>query len=271
MRHTDKPPILVTNDDGIESPGILAAVTALLPVAEVIVVAPRNQQSAMGRSHYGRAVERLLPMPYRVNGTEVEAYAVNTSPAMAVAHGIAVLFHNRPPALVVSGINYGENLGTNTSISGTVGAALEAASHGIPALAVSLETDPEYLQSYTTKEWEAASCFTRHFAKIVLQHKLPPDVDVLKIDVPADATPTTSWQITFQSRLSYFSRDIGEPHSEAPVGAGSVGCFFAREAIEPGSDIDILVNQRNVSVTPISLDMTARTNLAALHNAWHPL
>ncbi len=266
---TDGPQrILVTNDDGIESPGLHAAIEALLPLGEVLAVAPRTQQSAMGRSHRGKPTERLVPFPLQIRGQEVEAYAVACSPAMAIDHGLAVLCHQAAPALVVSGINYGENLGTNTTISGTIGAALEAAARGVPALAVSLETVAEELHIYKKREWQAAIWFARYFAELLLKHGMPPDTDVLKVDVPSDASEQTPWRMAFQSRLSYFSKELGTPHLEAAVGDGQVGRFFSHTAIEPGSDIDVLVQQREVSVTPLSLDLTARTDLQAMAQTW---
>ncbi len=113
-------------------------------------------------------------------------YAVGGSPAQAVLHGILEIMPRRPD-LVVSGINYGENVGTGVTISGTVGATLEAASHGIPALAASLETDRAHHQTYSLDvDFSAAAYFTAYFAQRMLEKRLLPDVDVLKVDVPAD-------------------------------------------------------------------------------------
>jgi 5'-nucleotidase len=102
--------ILVTSDDGIHSPGLRAAVEVLLDLGEVIVVAPFKQQTGMGRSYFVNPDAVLVPVPFEVDGTNVWAYGCECSPAMAVRHGLDVLFLDMKPDLVVTGINYGENL-----------------------------------------------------------------------------------------------------------------------------------------------------------------
>src|SRR4030067_821485 len=95
------------------------------------------------------------------------------------------------PALCGSGINYGENVGTGITASGTVGAALEAAALGVPALAVSLEVAQEYHLTYSEDvDFSAAAFFTGYFARLLLDKKFPEDAHVLKVDVPSDATPS---------------------------------------------------------------------------------
>ena len=136
-----RPLILVTNDDGIESRGLWAAVEAVLPLGEVFVVAADRQWSGGGRSMPPYVTGALQRVARSVHGVQVTAYAVDASPALTVVHGVLELAP-RPPALVVSGINYGTNLGTEVTISGTVGAALEGGAFGIPSLAVSLDMDP---------------------------------------------------------------------------------------------------------------------------------
>ena len=112
----------------------------------------------------------------------------------------------RWPDLVVSGINYGENLGTGITASGTVGAALEAAALGIPALAVSLQTHPDDYYSYSREvNFSPARHFTTLFARILLDRRLPLDVDLLKIDIPDGATLETPWEMTRLSRHRYYA------------------------------------------------------------------
>jgi 5'-nucleotidase len=109
------------------------------------------------------------------------------------------------PALIVSGINYGENVGTGVTISGTVGAALEAAALGFPALAISLETEPALHLSYSEDvDFSTAAYFTAYFGRLLLERRLLPDVDVLKVDVPSSATPQTPWKATRVSHLRYY-------------------------------------------------------------------
>ncbi|WP_456484460.1 5'/3'-nucleotidase SurE [Methanopyrus kandleri] len=126
--------ILITNDDGIASPGLRAAVRACRSVGDVTVVAPATQQSGVGRSI-------SLLEPVRVEEIEIEgidALAISGTPADAVLIG-AFSIMDEPPDLVVSGINLGENVSADITTSGTVGAALEAYGNGIPAIAISQE------------------------------------------------------------------------------------------------------------------------------------
>ncbi len=113
-----------------------------------------------------------------MNGQQWTAYGIGGTPAQAVLHAVLEILP-QPPDLVVSGINYGENLGSGITISGTVGAALEAAALGILAMAVSLETDPEHHLSYSTDiDFSTAAHFTAFFARLLLAKSIPEDVDV---------------------------------------------------------------------------------------------
>ena len=114
-----KPQILLTNDDGILSPGLWAAAAALEKLGYVHVVAPREQSSGMGRSMPATSDGIIKPQQVNVNGREWTVYAVGGTPAQAVLHGVFEIVP-RKPDLVVSGINYGENLGLGVTVSGTV-------------------------------------------------------------------------------------------------------------------------------------------------------
>src|SRR5512144_197939 len=162
-----KPQILLTNDDGILSPGLWAAAAALSKLGFVTVTAPRDQCSGMGRSLPSTSDGIIEEKKVQVNDQEWTVYSVGGSPAQTVLYGILDVM-KRQPDLVVSGINYGENVATGVTISGTVGAALEGAALGIPSLAVSLEAAPEYHLSYSEKvSFLAAAEFTYRFAEIL--------------------------------------------------------------------------------------------------------
>ena len=143
MNNSGRPQILLTNDDSISSPGLWAAAEALAPLGFVHVVAPRVQQTSMGRSLPRESDGRVDRQTMTVNGQEWQVYAVGGSPAQSVLHGLLEVLQFKPD-LVVSGINYGENVASGLMVSGTVGAAIEAATLGIPALAVSLQTPTEF-------------------------------------------------------------------------------------------------------------------------------
>ena len=259
------PLIFVSNDDGIESPGIRATVEAVCVLGEVLVVAPRRQQSTTGRGLGGHKDERLTPAHFPVGGASVRAFTCEATPAQTVLHGLNVLCAGRRPDLMVSGINFGENLGSNITLSGTVGAAIEAASVGVPALASSLQTDMSFHHNYGEVDWHAAVHFTRYFAQRMLAHgPLPADVDLMNLVIPESATPETPWRLTRQSRPPYFSTQLTESGLDARIGDGRVGVFCDRGAIEPDSDIAAILYDKIVSVTPLSLDFTSRTDFSML-------
>jgi 5'-nucleotidase len=252
------PIILVTNDDGIGSRGLWAAVEAVMPLGEVLVVAPDRQWSGGGRSMPPHVTGDLQRSSCKIGSVEIAAYAVDASPALAVVHGVLELAPH-PPSLVVSGINFGANLGTEVTISGTVGAALEAGAFGIPALAVSLEMDPHYhLTGDDGADYAAARAFTRRFAEQLLGLPMPADVDAINVNIPSDATPFTAWKYTRLSRRRYFlpiapDRAMGKGRPGYEVNANW------KEA-EPDSDLRAL-GERVVSVTPLSLDLTSRVSI----------
>ncbi len=259
---TDKPiQILLTNDDGIRSPGLWAAAGALSELGYVHVVAPRDQFSGAGRSLPSTSDGIITPQQMRVNGKEWTVYSVGGTPAQAILHAICEILPVRPD-LVVSGINYGENLGVGVTVSGTVGAALEGAGNGIPAMAVSLETDKSEHLSYSPHiDFTTAAYFTNLFGRKMLEQQMPADVDMIKVDVPSDATSKTAWQITRLSRKAYYVPVM--PKRKRWDQPETVGYERIDELSESSLDSDVytLRVQRRVSVTPLSLDLTSRVSL----------
>lgn len=256
--------ILVANDDGVESPGLQAAVEAVMDLGEVTVVAPAYQQTAMGRSWHGSRDAALESIEYSAKGQNITAYRCPCSPALSVRHGIDVLFHEHKPDLIISGINYGENLGINMTVSGTVGAAYEAASFGIPAIAISKQTDLDTHMSYTEQDWETSIFFLKKFAKSVLGKTFPKDVDVLNVNVPANATPQTPWKLTTIERQIYFWGEIENPTKASKLSDRVYSVQIDPQTLVPGSDIHAFIVEQAVSVTPLSLDQTSRIGLDTL-------
>jgi 5'-nucleotidase len=259
-RGRTKPLILITNDDGIQSPGLHAAARAAAGLGEVLVVAPDSQWSGAGRSLPHDLDGDISPYPLELAAREVEAYQVDGSPAGGVLHALLELAP-RKPDLLISGINYGENLGADVTVSGTVGAALEGAARGIPALAVSLQVPKRmHLRPSKDADLTAAIHFTALFAEYLLDIPLPYDADVLKVDIPADATSETPWRLTRVSRHTYFAAippartDLAEP---VQIDYEVIG---HPEQTEPDSDIYALAVDRVVSVAPLSYDLTARVD-----------
>jgi 5'-nucleotidase len=256
--------ILLTNDDGIRSPGLWAAAEALSDLGYVTVAAPRDQSSGMGRSLPMSSDGIIHPEVLRVRNKDWTVYAVGGTPAQAVLHGLLEIMLQKPD-LVVSGINYGENVATGVSISGTVGAAMEAASQGIPALAASLETDREHHLSYSREvDFSAAAWFTAFFARKLLEKHFPPEVDLLKVDVPCDATPQTPWQVTRLAHQRYYIPVAPKRKSWEERGPVDYQEAAILDTELEDSDVFVLRVKRKVSLTPLSLDFTARVDLGEM-------
>jgi 5'-nucleotidase len=259
-----KPQILLTNDDGIKSPGLWAAAEALSTLGFVTVAAPRDQASGSGRSKPRFSDGAINEEQLTVGGKTWKVYAVGGSPAQAVQHAILELMPALPD-LVVAGINYGENVTTSITVSGTVGAAMEGAALGVPALAVSLETEREFHLSYSREvDFTAAAHFTTLFAGLLLDGFRAEDMDLLKVDVPASATAQTPWQITRLSRGPYYlAKAPDRQRLDAPAGLDyEVVNDVSDHSLD--SDAHVLRVERLVAVTPLSLDMTSRQPLDAL-------
>jgi 5'-nucleotidase len=215
----------------------------------------------MGRSLPNTSDGIIQMEQVQVNGQEWSVYAVGGSPAQAVLHAILEIIPEKPH-IVVSGINYGENVGTGVTISGTVGAAMEGAALGYPALAVSLEADTKYHLSYSDEmDFSAAAYFTKLFAQKLLEKKFSDEVDLLKVDVPSDATKATAWQITRLSRRRYYEPMPPERSSWNQPTIVGYKESASLEDEEEGTDVFIMRRKRLISVTPLSLDMTARVDL----------
>ncbi|HEX7395296.1 MAG TPA: 5'/3'-nucleotidase SurE [Anaerolineaceae bacterium] len=260
--------ILLTNDDGINSPGLWAAAEALSRLGYVTVAAPRDNSTSMGRSMPPASDGKLTSVQMRIGEQDWSVYAVGGTPAQAVFHAVEELLPQKPD-LVVSGINYGENVGSGITISGTVMAALEAAAAGIPALAVSAQLLENTFFDYSNLDFSGAAYFTEFFARKLLESREQgspvageQDVAVLKVDVPFQATPDTPWRITRQSLHRYYRASV-DPRGSFEENAS----IKVRVDVKPGetpedTDVHTLLFDHVVSVTPISLDMTARVDLS---------
>ena len=163
--------ILVTNDDGVRAPGILAVAQALQPLGEITIAAPSENQS--GKGHSIVTSDPIFVDQVTLTGG-LHGYSIIATPATCVKVGVRALMSSRPD-LVVSGINRGYNLGMVTYVSGTVGAAREAALMGIPAIASSLSAEET--------NYEAAAGIVRQVADMVRQRGLDPGV-LLNVNVP---------------------------------------------------------------------------------------
>jgi 5'-nucleotidase len=247
-----RPRILVTNDDGIESRGLLALKQALEPIGDVHVMAPDTNQSAVGHS---MTFMRPLRVRERTLDDGSTGFSVDGSPTDAVSLAFLGYF-GISFDLVASGINYGSNLGDDITYSGTVGAAMEAVLSGCPAFAMSQEFAGE-------PDFELAGRTAAMVAKNVLEHGLG-EGELLNVNLPAKpAEGPTGIDLTRMGKRVYQDQLLerldprGTPYywfgGPPPTGLA-----------EPGTDFHAVVNGR-VAITPIQLDLTARRLLERLH------
>jgi len=249
--------ILLTNDDGIEAEGLRALERAVAPLGEVIVVAPHGPRSAAARSF-------SLEHPVRIVERAPGRYAVHGTPADCAYIGLHHLLADRPPDLVLSGINRGPNLGWDVTYSGTVGAAMEAAEAGVRAAAISLVVS---LRGGGVADYSQAAAFVaKRLIPLMLAAELP-EGSLLNVNVPsrAPASPDGSplpWRCTHLGRHRYDHRvqEVRDPRGGSHYWLG--GTLGSVDGI-PGSDWQT-VRAGVVSVSPISLDLTDRDLLGRL-------
>ncbi len=236
--------VLLTNDDGIHSPGLRALAEVFGARHETAVVAPEHQRSATGHAITLHKPLRARPSPTFPAG--IAAWATNGTPADCVVLGVRELFGARPD-IVVSGINVGPNLGLDLTYSGTVSAALEGAILGIPSVAASVA-------SFVDVRFEVAAAFAERLARLIVERGLTGDAifNVNVPNLPADALKGVA--ITRQSWRRYLSRL--EKRTD-PRGHSYYWLAGEREPMhdEEGTD-GWAVAAGFISVTPIHLNMT---------------
>ncbi|MDV0441542.1 5'/3'-nucleotidase SurE [Methanorbis furvi] len=246
-----RPKILLTNDDGVNSGGLWAAYEAMVSFAEVTVVAPAVQQSAVGRSI--SIFEPLRMNEMMINGRH--AYSVEGRPTDALLLGLYGL--DLKPDLVVSGVNLGENVSYESiTTSGTVGAAMEAANQGVPSIAFSLQmsdqgnkfTDPRCHETDFSQAKEVVEKIVRMF----LSTGLPKGCHLVNVNIPSCAVE--GYEVTtLGTRLfdTYVEKRI-DPRGKPYYWINGDVVYMP----EPHSDVTALRNNR-VSITPLTLDNTA--------------
>ena len=260
----NKKHILLTNDDGIGSPGLRAAAASLANLGHVTVAAPNDHFSHFGRGFLRQATGQIQRQQMEINGQTWEVYAVDGSPSQTTLHALLEILPQKPD-LVVSGINFGENISIDVTSSGTVGAAFESASYGIPSLSASMQILQEEWDSYHVDvDFSIAAHFTRYFAALLLEKKMPVDVDILNVTVPVGATQKTPWRITRLARTRYYDPYVkrsGDWEDPAEINAHR----FIPTSLPSDTDIYTTIIDKTVSVTPLSLDSTSRVDFSELN------
>jgi 5'-nucleotidase len=231
------PNILVTNDDGIDAPGLRALVGALDGIATVYVVAPDRERSAAAQS-----LTLVEPVFYR--SVAEREWAVEGTPTDAVILALNKLLPERPD-LLLSGINNGGNLGENVYYSGTVAAAMEGCINGIPACAISLtgkRKEPDF---------SGAAKFARALAELALKEPLPKGV-MLNANVP------TNWNgdVRLTRQSPKITRNVLKEGTD-PRGRTFVWLSEQKHIDESEPDTDYAaIFAGSVSLTPLELDRT---------------
>ena len=253
------PTILVINDDGINSIGISILAKQLKNLGEVIVVTPSCERSGVGKSiSIGKVNVSETNFcegtkAYSISGTPADSFLIATNKLL-----------KQPPDLVVSGINIGPNLGIDDVLtSGTVGAAFEAAIHNVPSIAVSYcvseitDKNPEK-NNVSIKDLTLAATFGYKAAKHILENGMPPDVDIISINVPENAD-CTNVKLTSLCYDGY-----GDIHTKIKDGY-KIKSWALRHYPDgtTGTDIHAIKNGNCISITPIKLGFIHNTKALA--------
>jgi len=245
--------ILISNDDGIYSPGIYALYRELKKIGDVFVVAPDSEKSAVG--HAITLSNPLRVFPFKRNG-KFFGYAVTGTPADCVKIAHWAILNGQKIDLLVSGINHGSNTGINVIYSGTASAATEGTILGIPSFAISVAT-------YDPVDFTFAARFARKLAHVVLKNGLPPET-FLNVNVPPVAeSEIKGVEITRQGKAVFaeeFDRRV-DPTGRTYYWLTGKKVHLERE----GDDTDDqAILQNKISITPIHYDMTNYTFLDKL-------
>ncbi|MGB3210855.1 MAG: 5'/3'-nucleotidase SurE [Desulforhopalus sp.] len=241
--------ILITNDDGIHSPGILALQQSLKEIGNAVVIAPDRDNSAVSHS-------LTMNRPLRIDKLKDNFYTVDGTPTDCVAVGLKKILTTLPD-LLVSGINAGANLGDDISYSGTVSAAIEGTMYGVPSMALSVGGEPPY-------DFRAAMEIAACMAKKILQNSLPANT-LLNINIPS-GNSYNKIRVTRQGRRLW-ENSIHETLD--PRGCKHYWIGGGTPVTDPGEDTDVhAFASGNVSITPIQLDLTNHNGITYLREKW---
>ena len=241
--------ILITNDDGIHSPGIVALQQAMAEIGRTVVIAPDRDNSAVSHS-------LTMNRPLKIQKLADNFYTVDGTPTDCVALGLKKILIVQPD-LLVSGINAGTNLGDDISYSGTVSAAIEGTMYGIPSMALSVGGKPPY-------DYRAAMLIASCMARKILQNSLPENT-LLNINIPS-GNAYKKIRVTRQGRRLW-ENSIHETLD--PRGSKHYWIGGGTALTDPGEDTDVHVfASGNVSITPIQLDLTNHTGITYLKEKW---
>ncbi len=253
---TEKPLILVTNDDGITAPGIRTLISIMNEIGDVVVVAPDTPQSGMGHAITVNTTLRCNPINVD-EGPQLE-YSCSGTPADCVKMAVNEIL-NKKPDLCVSGINHGANSSINVIYSGTMSAAVEAGIEGVPAIGFSL------LDYNWDADFEASKEFVRNITLNVLKHKLPEGV-VLNVNIPNLKKEEIKGVKICRQALGNWKEDFDKRVS--PQGENYYWLTGKFVNLDQGEDTDLWALENGyVSMVPVQFDLTAHHYIQKL-NSW---
>lgn len=257
LTHTmaEKPLILVTNDDGINAPGIRALIEVMNELGDVVVVAPDSPQSGMG--HAITLYSTLFAEPVIIDPGPQTEYSCSGTPADCVKIAIREIV-NRKPTLCVSGINHGSNAAINVIYSGTMSAAIEAGIEGIPAIGFSL------LDYGHDANFEPSKPFVKTITKQVLKHGLPEGI-VLNVNIPnVTKDAIKGVKISRQARSNWVEEF---DKRQTPQGKNYYWLTGKFVNLDDGKDTDSWALENNyISIVPTKFDLTAHHFIKNLEN-----
>jgi 5'-nucleotidase len=229
--------ILITNDDGIHSPGLQTLKKALLPLGRVVVVAPDRDNSAISHA-------LTMNRPLRLTELGEDVYTLDGTPTDCVAVALGKLF-DHPPDLLVSGINNGPNIGDDISYSGTVSAAIEGTMYAVDSIAVSMAGDAPI-------DFSPADPIIRNLAATVIKNGLPANT-LMNVNIPANRE-FKGIKVTRQGRRIWKQalHEVRDPRGRVYywIGGGT-------PLLDSGPDTDVqAVSDGYISISPIHLDLT---------------
>lgn len=253
---SEKPLILVTNDDSIEAKGIASLVEAVQPLGDIVVVAPDTVQSGKGHAI-------TIHQPLRLKNSSIfpgiESYTCSGTPVDCVKLGIYEVLHQRP-TILVSGVNHGSNAATNVLYSGTMSAAVEGAIEGIPSIGFSL------LDYQADADFDASMHYARIITEQVLKSGLPKGV-CLNVNIPKGRIKELSGMKICRQGRAYWEDSFDK--RQDPFGGDYYWLTGDYTFTDKGEDTDLWALMHNyVSVVPTQFDMTAHHLISNLNEEW---
>lgn len=247
--------VLISNDDGVNAPGIKALERVMKRIAgEVWVVAPQTEQSAAGHS-------LTLRSPLRIHKISKHKFSVTGTPTDSVMLAVHEVMKDSPPDLVLSGVNRGGNLGEDVTYSGTVAAAMEGTLLGIPSVAFSLVTPDE-----AKAHWKTAEVYVEQVMKQLAGVSFPRGV-LLNVNIPdCLADQVTGIETTRQGRRK-IGCELLQGHDPKGAPYFWIGAQRDEDRSLKGTDLEA-VSRGAVSITPLSLDLTHRGMMKTLKEAF---